>query len=296
MDRRRGSGAGSWAAGLLALLAACQPLPHPFAYDRPPRSLTEIRGGAGVAVAPLGGHPTATARKLGAAVTDALLKREILASERTTNLDSYRLYGEVQEGAAKGTDATVSVVWRLQNAKGRQIAERRVQTDAPIDDWLSGKPPPIERLAALSAEALAPLIEDKTPAAAPVPASETNHVRVAVDKISGAPGDGATSLAAAVAAVLTHQNVEIVKKDEHADVLVSGEIAVSPPQEGKQHVKVLWRVRRADGTEIGMVGQENDIPKGMLDGPWGDVAYSVAIAAGDGLMQLVARGAPAPKS
>ena len=52
---------------------------------------------------------------------------------------------------------------------------------------------------------------------------------------------------------------------------------------------------RADGAQIGTVGQENNIPRGLLDGPWGDVAYSIAIAASDGLMQLVARGAPQPK-
>ena len=55
-------------------------------------------------------------------------------------------------------------------------------------------------------------------------------------------------------------------------------------------------MRRADGAEIGTVGQENDVPKGLLDGPWGDVAYSVAIAAADGLAQLIARGAPEGKS
>jgi hypothetical protein len=31
-----------------------------------------------------------------------------------------------------------------------------------------------------------------------------------------------------------------------------------------------------------------------LDGAWGDVAYSVAVSARDGLMALVARGAPDP--
>ena len=50
-------------------------------------------------------------------------------------------------------------------------------------------------------------------------------------------------------------------------------------------------MRRADGSEIGTVAQENDVPAGLLDGPWGDVAYTVALAAQDGIMQLIARGA-----
>jgi hypothetical protein len=68
---------------------------------------------------------------------------------------------------------------------------------------------------------------------------------------------------------------------------------VTPGPPTKQHVKIVWKVRRADGTEIGTVGQENDVPKGMLEGPWGDLAYNIAVAAGGGIGELVSRGAPA---
>ena len=51
-------------------------------------------------------------------------------------------------------------------------------------------------------------------------------------------------------------------------------------------------MRRKDGGEIGTVGQENDVPAGLLDGAWGDVAYMVAVSAQDGIMELVVRGAP----
>jgi hypothetical protein len=53
---------------------------------------------------------------------------------------------------------------------------------------------------------------------------------------------------------------------------------------------LLARFRRSD-RDIG-VGQENDVPTGLLDGPWSDVAYMVAASAQDGIMQPVARGAP----
>ena len=76
--------------------------------------------------------------------------------------------------------------------------------------------------------------------------------------------------------------------------LVSGhdDVVVANPKAGKQNVKIVWRVRGKDGGEIGTVGQENDVPAGLLDGAWGDVAYMVAVSAQDGIMQLVARGAP----
>jgi hypothetical protein len=100
-----------------------------------------------------------------------------------------------------------------------------------------------------------------------------------------------------VAAVLRKQDLAIVEKDQPADLTIDCEVSVSPVKANQQHVKLLWHVRRADGVEIGTAGQENDLPKGLLDGPWGDLAYNVAIAAGDGLMQLVAHAAaPPPKS
>jgi hypothetical protein len=95
--------------------------------------------------------------------------------------------------------------------------------------------------------------------------------------------------------VLKNQDVAIVEDAKKADLTLEGEVSVAPAKADKQqHVKIVWRLHRADGTEIGTVGQENDIPRGLLDGAWGDVAYSVAVSARDGLMALVARGAPDP--
>ena len=76
--------------------------------------------------------------------------------------------------------------------------------------------------------------------------------------------------------------------------MLDATVAIAQPKAGKQNVKIVWHVRRKDGTEIGTVGQENDVPTGLLDGAWGDVAYMVAVSAQDGIMQLVARGAPQP--
>ena len=51
-------------------------------------------------------------------------------------------------------------------------------------------------------------------------------------------------------------------------------------------------MRQSKGGEIGTVGLENDVPAGLLDGAWGDVAYMIAVSAQAGIMELVARGLP----
>jgi hypothetical protein len=286
-----------WLALLLLSVAldACQPLPHPFADDRPPAALLEIRDSAGVTIAPLVGEPSAVAKKLGGAIAKALLKRDIPASDKTANLDSYQLYGRVIESLPRDGTATVTAQWWLYDAKGRIVGKRTAQIDAATDDWQSARDAPIERLAGLSAERLTPLLEGKPPAMAAALLSGADQTRVAIDKISGAPGDGATSLAAAVAAVLRHQNLTVTEDDSKADVRIAGDVSLAPIAPDQQHVKIVWHVRRADGIEIGTVAQESDTPNGQLDGPWGDVAYSIALAANDGLMQLIAHGAPSPE-
>jgi hypothetical protein len=301
MSCRRSAGPSSILVAAAALLAGCQPLPHPFADDRPPASLLNVRDSAGVSIAPITGLPEAVAAKLGAATAQAFLQRDIPASEKTASLGSYLLYGRLAQSLSRSGKTTVTANWRLYDAAGKEIGERDAEVAAPTPVWEAGDAKPIEQLAAASAAALSPLIEDEGAAepAKEASAKETTdagRVSIAVRPLTGAPGDGGKSLAAAVAIVLQRQDLAIVEKGQKADLTIDGEVSVAPVKADKQHVKILWHVRRADGAEIGTVGQENDVPKGMLEGPWGDLAYSVAIAAGDGLMQLVARGAPAGKS
>jgi hypothetical protein len=292
MTGSRGGGGRLAGLALAALVAACQPLPHPFADDRPPAALLKVRDVAGVSIAPVEGEPAAVAATLAAAVASALLKRDIPASDKTTSLGSYQLYGRVAEARPQRGKASLTAYWRLYDATGRTVGEHSARLEGEAREWESGNAPAIERLAGLSAEGLAPLIEEE----APVEAAAGGHTRIAIREISGAPGDGATSLAAAVAGVLRRQDLAIVENGQPADLYLDGEVSVTPVKANQQHVRILWHVGRAGGAEIGTVGQENDVPGGILDGPWGDLAYSVAIAAGDGLMQLVARGAPPPKS
>ncbi|HEX6443170.1 MAG TPA: hypothetical protein VF007_13345 [Stellaceae bacterium] len=281
--------------GVAGLLSACQPLPHPFADDRPPADLLTVRDSIGVAIGPIDGGPPDSVDKLGPALAGALLKRDIPASDRTTSLGSYQLYGQVGIANPKGGKPAVVAAWHLYDAQGKLIGEPTVRLDAVPKEWDSADEKLVAKLATASAEAVAPLLQDQTPSAEKA-AAEDGKTRLAIAGVKGAPGDGGESLPKAVAAVLKNQDVHVVADSKKADLTLDGEVSVAPPNSGKQHVKIVWRLRRADGAEIGTVGQENDVPKGMLDGAWGDVAYSVAIAAGDGLMALVARGAPEHKS
>ena len=280
------------AAAAVALgLAACQPLPHPFAEDapRPGSPMLTLRDSTSVTIAPIDGAPRATAEKLGPAMASALQHREIAASDKTASIGSYELVGRIEEMPPSGDKAALVAVWELRDPSGQSIGERTERLEAAARDWEEGSEDAVAHLAAASAEQLAALLQDDAPAEA----EAGGHTRLLISGVEGAPGDGGESLSRAITEILKRQDVAIVTDPEaKADLVLDADVVVAKPKAGKQNVKIVWRVRRKDGDEIGTVGQENDVPAGLLDGPWGDVAYMVAVSAQDGIMQLVARGAP----
>jgi hypothetical protein len=277
---------------LIAVLAGCQPLPHPFDEDRPSAALIAVPDSFDIAVGSIEGEPAATAAKLPQAIAKELVKHSIAASDVTTNKGSYQLAGRIEERPDQAGKALVTVFWQLRDPQGNIVRERSDQLAAPRRDWDDGNDDRVAELAAASAAGFAAALNDE----APKQAQDTGRLRVTIRKVEGAPGDGNESLASSLNAVLKHQDIDLVDAAKgRPELAVDADVKIDPPKDGKQHVKIVWHVARAAGGEIGQVAQENDIPRGRLDGAWGDIAYSVAMAAQGGIMQLVDRGAPPQK-
>ncbi len=274
-------------------MAGCQPLPHPFADDVPRRGapILALRDSTSVAIAPIEGVPRATAEKLGQAMASALQEREIAASEKTASIGSYELIGRIQEIAAWRGKAVLVVQWELRDSSGRQIGGHAERIEAAATDWEAGNEDAIGRLAAASAVQVAAMLQDEVPTEAEI----GGRTRLLVRAVAGAPGDGDQALVKSITEVLKKQDLAIVSDPKAAaDFVLDADVTVAKPRAGKQNVKIVWHVRRRDGSEIGTVGQENDVPAGLLDVAWGDVAYMVAVSAQDGIMTLVAHGGPQP--
>ena len=281
------------AAAAALLVAGCQPLPHPFADDVPVRGspILTLRDSASVTIAPIEGMPRATAEKLGPAMASALQQREIAASDKTASIGSYELVGTIQEMPPSGGKAVLVALWELREPSGQRLGERAERLEASAGDWQQGNDDAVGRLATASAAQLAALLQDDAPTEAEI----GGRTRLLIRGVGGAPGDGGESLAKAITEILKKQDLAIITDPQaKADLVLDADVTVAKPKAGKQNVKIVWHVRRKDGGEIGTVGQENEVPTGLLDGAWGDVAYMVAVSAQDGIMELVARGAPQP--
>jgi hypothetical protein len=114
-----------------------------------------IHDTVGVSIAPIVGGPRALADKLAAATASALQKRDIPASDKTMNLRSYQLYGRIAAAPPKNGSATVTVLWRLFDAKGRSIGEPSVKLAAKPQDWDFANEHPVAQLAEASADKMA---------------------------------------------------------------------------------------------------------------------------------------------
>jgi len=63
-------------------------------------------------------------------------------------------------------------------------------------------------------------------------------------------------------------------------------------QDGQQAIEIVWKMRRADGSVVGTLTQNNTVPAGSLERRWGGLADAVADAVAGGVAALLNRAAP----
>ena len=235
-------------------VTACGNLPRPFAPESKtvsPANALLPADGAGVVVDGVG-CPVSTAE----AVVAALLQHQVPATVGPGNRGSMRL-------VCQGDGAMQS--WLLIDADNRRLGEITQESPAGVARSL---------LALIGRETPSPLA--KRPALVMVP-------------IVGAPGDGATALARAMALALEGRGVTLAREPDDTALLVMGSVVVGDPDRGSQFVEVIWELLSPDGARLGIVSQENTIDAGALDGPWGPIAPVIASAGADGVIELIDR-------
>jgi hypothetical protein len=108
----------------------------------------------------------------------------------------------------------------------------------------------------------------------------------AIASVTGAPGDGVTSLTTAIQQELSSKGVGVAERASGA-YRVEGAVALGPAKDGKQSIHIEWTVRDPSGKKLGTVSQRNEIPEGSLDGAWGKTAEQAAGAAAQGIVRLL---------
>ena len=112
-----------------------------------------------------------------------------------------------------------------------------------------------------------------------------------VPTVSGAPGDGKTSLSEAMKQALGRQGVKPPRQPLLAAYKIQGQVEMGAVSNGQQPITIRWVVIDPSGKQMEKtVVQNNKIAAGTLDGAWGDIAEQAAGAAASEVTKLLNKG------
>jgi len=275
-----------WLAGLVAL-SGCGDLPQPFLgrpgataerLAQPPPSRLAVPSPAQALL------PDAGADAWAGAVADALLGEEVPAVAGGTRRRSD--WTLVLSAEMRGADVVPS--YAVQNPSGEP---QGFSEGAPVSaaSWAGGDPAVLKAAAAQAAPGIASLLNRIEAARRQSdPNSLLNRpARVYFSGVTGAPGDGNSSLPAQMRAKLATLGFVIQDAAAGADFTLVGQVQTAAGAKGTMRIELQWIVSDGKGAERGRIVQLNEVPPGTLDRYWGDVAVVVADEAAGGVRDVV---------
>ncbi len=229
------------------------------------------------------------ADKFAAALAEGLLAEEVPVFAGTPLKADWRLtIGTENRGK------TIVPLYRVIDPSGEQ---RGITEGLPVpaEEWVQS--PPLRRIAGEAVPRVASLLSRIEAARRESdPSSLQNRASLLqFSGVTGAPGDGNIALAKAMRAELVKAGQDIAGATQRADFLLTGHVTVVPVEGAKDRVEIQWTVSDAKGSEAGKVVQLNEIPHGMLDLYWGDIAFVVAREAAGGVHDVIANRISPPK-
>jgi hypothetical protein len=279
-------------------------------------------GSTKIAIAPIIG----TTPEIAAQMTDALVvagKERKLTLLPSGGKATYTLRGYLIASSEKQS-TKISYIWDVTDAQGGRVA--RVSGDEIIakragsDPWSVVDAAAIRSIAGKTTSQIAasmPRGRSSTPvvaaasssgssntsaisppaatttttaaatAASPSRATAPKAAGVLVQPVTGAPGDGQRSLTIALKKRLYAGGVKLANGTAVNVYMVKGIVKLSDASGGKQSIRIDWQVLDPAGKKLGTVSQQNTIPRGSLNGPWGAIADAAAGAAADGIIKLL---------
>jgi hypothetical protein len=171
--------------------------------------------------------------------------------------------------------------------------------------WMPASAPSVPAVASTNAQQAAPASGAGSQAnassydAAPAPqvvqtaavtsaAAATAVPVVLVQPVTGAPGDGQSSLTEAMRRHLERAGVKLIESDDPNAYTVRGTVQLGSADGGQQPVTIRWLVIDPSGkTMEKAVVQRNKVPEGSLNGSWGQVADLAAGEAAKSVARLI---------
>jgi len=279
-------------------------------------------GGAGgklapVTFAPIIGPPANVSKELNQQLVAAAKQKSIPVVTEKGRPSTYTVQGylaQSNEGRAEKFSYILDVTDKSGNRVHRILGEEAVPAKAGAKPWASINQAALQKIAAKTTTNLAawlpkqggatssPVTPARTSATqkkprSPPPASTPRRTASAVKPsgpiaalvppVSGAPGDGRSSLTNALRTRLRAKGVQIASTGGTNVYKINGTVSVSPASGGKERVKIDWSLLSPTGQSLGSVTQQSDVAKGSLNKTWGPAAIAAGNAAAAEIIKLI---------
>ena len=281
----------------LLMISACNDVPRPFQGAlRNPDILNAIMVNPGVMIAPLIGPPAPHNQFIVEDIARAAQARDIAAVTRGGGKSTSLLQGRVEERPNPSGQNRLHFVWMLSSPDGIIIdtleSDIGLSGAAATDPWSGTSGVDFAPVIAQVADFLASrLVRPSATAALPERPPDTFKVEgvyyVYLKPIQGAPGDGNQSLKKAMTQLLTHKDLLIPivldsapRSDSYA---ISADVDLTNLSDAVQQISIDWTLTSSEGEILGTINQQNDIPRGSLNGKWKQTARYAAEGAAEGL-------------
>jgi hypothetical protein len=281
---------------------------------------------AKIQIAPVIGSPESVARDLQSQLASSIGRNGITVATASNATGEYVVRGYIVAAREK-TKAKISYIWDVTDQSGKRVHRvtgEEIAAGAGKDPWAAVTPTVVQSIAdktskqiaswlstggnvpvasntkttgatstALASDTAGPSQSPLTTASnspiAPTTGSITpsGPITAAVPMVTGAPGDGGSTLTAAIQRELTKNGLALAAAPDAQSYKVEGKVAMGQSKDGKQAIQIDWNVIDPTGKKLGTVSQKNEVPQGSLDGAWGKTADAAAAAAAQGIIKLL---------
>lgn len=279
--------------------------PPPTAAQPAPQSAVRV------AIAPVIGPPEQVSKALASQVADAAQRQKVAIAQGPDGA-AYTLRGYFVAPSKDKAGNKLSYIWDVTDSSGKRVnritGEETLAAAGGADPWAAVSPAIIQAISDKTASSLATWLPTQQPGATPIasapaqpqpmaqaqltPASTTTGsipgaILTVAPRVTGAPGDGNSSLAAAMRRELEEKGMQMTESGPGA-YRVSADVKIKPPKDGSQAISINWVINDPKGVEVAKITQNNDVPAGYLDKAWGQSAEDAAKAASIQIKQVIA--------
>ena len=265
------------------LVSSCGSIPQPFQKKTINNGITNFpiaSNSTGILIKGIEGPVGWVGDAFAEAMASSLRRRGLVASSRSSNRLSLSLTANGYQQLYFDKPSELVISWLLIDNNGEIKGLRETRSTPPQNFWRSPSPEMFEVVAETNADQITNWL---SPPSKPIKTNSYPTVRMT--QIMDISGDDAASLFAAIQMEMARRNVK-VRKNKPGDLILELKIETQFVDAKMQKVRLDWKLG-TDTKKIGVVSQENIIEKTILQDEWESLAKDIAIAAAEGLFQLI---------